>query len=48
MQPMQHHHPAPLLRLANACHPDMDGEQRRRIMLDVAVDRGMEEWIRRL
>lgn len=36
------------LRLANACHPSMDGTTRRAILWQVAADNRDQRWMRRL
>ena len=45
---MQHQHTRPLLRVANACHPDMDDRQRHRILLAAADEAEHADWLDRL
>ena len=45
---MEHQHTQAVLRVANVCHPAVDGRQRQRVLLDVATTEGLDRWRRRL
>ena len=36
------------MQLANVCHPEVDPERRRRVMMEVALEQGMDAWAVRL
>ena len=45
---MEHQHTQSSLRVANVCHPAVDGRHRQRVLLEVATMEGLDRWRRRL
>ena len=45
---MEHRHTRALLRVANVCHPAVDGRHRQQVLLEVANTEGLDRWRRRL